>query len=124
MVDDYLKGKELDEQLYFSEYIDCDYNEPFNLELTKKEKREIDSLMKEFINLMYKVPKEITRIIKAIESNRFNLDRPTFSYYGVSGTITPLHCSYGQIGYKIYIKELNTQLTYDFEKQEFTYIEY
>lgn len=124
LIDDYLKGNNLDEQLYVAEYVDSLTNDDVPFELTKKEKKDIDKLMKDFINLYYKVPKKVQRLIKAIENNKFNLNRNKFSYYGLNGTIEPLNCSYGAIGYKIYLEELKSYLLLDFDLNRVMYTEY
>lgn len=124
LVDDYLKGNNLDEQLYVAEYVDSLTNDDVPFELTKKEKIQIDKLMTDFIDLYYKVPKKVQRLIKAIEDNKFNLNRNKFSYYGLNGTIEPLNCSYGAIGYKIYLEELKSYLLLDFDLNRVMYTEY
>jgi hypothetical protein len=124
LVEDYLKGIELDEQLYVAQYVDSLTSDDVPFELTKKEKIQVDKLMKDFINLYYKVPKKVQRLIKAIENNKFNLNRNKFSYYGLNGTIEPLNCSYGAIGYKIYLEELKSYLFLDFDLNRVRYIEY
>ena len=124
LVEDYLKGNKLDEQLYVAEYVDSLTNDDVPFELTKKEKIQIDKLMTDFIDLYYKVPKKVQRLIKAIEDNKFNLNRNKFSYYGLNGTIEPLNCSYGAIGYKIYLEELKSYLFLDFDLNRVMYTEY
>lgn len=124
LIEDYLKGNKLDEQLYVAEYVDSLTNDDVPFELTKKEKKDIDKLMKDFINLYYKAPKKVQRLIKAIENNKFNLNRNKFSYYGLNGTIEPLNCSYGAIGYKIYLEELKSYLLLDFDLNRVMYTEY
>lgn len=124
LIDDYLKGNELDEQLYVAQYVDSLTSDDVPHNLTKKEKKEIDRLMSDFIDLYYKVPKKVQRLLKAIENNKFNLNRNTFSYYGLKGTIGPLSCSYGIIGYTILFEELKSTLYLDFDLNRITYIEY
>lgn len=124
LIDDYLKGNKLDEQLYVAEYVDSLTNDDVPFELTKKEKIQIDKLMTDFIDLYYKVPKKVQRLLKAIEDNKFNLNRNKFSYYGLNGTIDPLNCSYGAIGYKIYLEELKSYLFLDFDLNRVMYTEY
>lgn len=124
LVEDYLKGNKLDEQLYVAQYVDSLTSDDVPFELTKKEKIQIDKLMTDFINLYYKVPKKVQRLIKAIEDNKFNLNRNKFSFYGLNGTIQPLNCSYGAIGYTIYFDELKAYLKLDFEMNKMTYTEY
>lgn len=124
LIDDYLKGNNLNEQLYIAQYADSLTGDDVPFELTKKEKKDIDKLMKDFINLYYKVPKKVQRLIKAIENNKFNLNRNKFSYYGLNGTIEPLNCSYGAIGYKIYLEELKSYLFLDFDLKRVMYTEY
>lgn len=124
LIDDYLKGNKLDEQLYVAEYVDSLTNDDVPFELTKKEKIQIDKLMTDFIDLYYKVPKKVQRLLKAIEDNKFNLNRNKFSYYGLNGTIEPLNCSYGAIGYKIYLEELKSYLFLDFDLNRVMYTEY
>ena len=124
LVEDYLKGNKLDEQLYVAQYVDSLTSDDVPFELTKKEKIQVDKLMTDFINLYYKVPKKVQRLIKAIEDNKFNLNRNNFSYYGLNGTIETLKCSYGAIGYKIYFNDLHSCLKIDFEKETMEYVEY
>ena len=124
LIEDYLKGNKLDEQLYVAQYVDSLTSDDVPFELTKKEKIQIDKLMTDFIDLYYKVPKKVQRLIKAIEDNKFNLNRNKFSYYGLNGTIEPLNCSYGAIGYKIYFDELKSYLKLDFEMNKMVYTEY
>jgi len=124
LVDDYLKGNKLDEQLYVAQYLDSLTGDDVPFELTKKEKIQIDKLITDFIDLYYKVPKKVQRLLKAIEDNKFNLNRNTFSYYGLKGTIEPLNCSYGAIGYKIYLEELKAYLYLDFDLGKIKYTEY
>jgi hypothetical protein len=124
LIDDYLKGNKLDEQLYVAQYIDSLTSDDVPFELTKKEKIQIDKLMTDFINLYYKPPKKVQRLLKAIEDNKFNLNRNKFSYYGLKGTIEPLNCSYGAIGYTIYIEELKAYLYLDFDLGKINYTEY
>ena len=124
LYDDFLNGVKLDEQLYVAQYIDSLTNDDVPFELTKKEKKDIDKLMKDFINLYYKTPKKVQRLIKAIENNKFNLNRNNFSYYGLNGTIETLKCSYGAIGYKIYFNDLHSYLKIDFEMKKMEYVEY
>lgn len=124
LIDDYLKGNKLDEQLYVAQYVDSLSSDDVPFELTKNEKIEIDKLMADFIDLYYKVPKKVQRLLKAIEDNKFNLNRNTFSYYGLKGTIEPLNCSYGAIGYKIFFEELKSYLYLDFDLKRITYIDY
>lgn len=124
LIDDYLLGNKLDEQLYVAEYVDSLTNDDVPFELTKKEKKEIDRLMSDFIDLYYKVPKKVQRLLKAIENNKFNLNRNKFSYYGLNGTIEPLKCSYGAIGYTIYFEEFDARLYLNFDLNRITYVEY
>lgn len=124
LIEDYLKGNKLDEQLYVAQYVDSLTSDDVPFELTKKEKKDIDKLMKDFINLYYKVPKKVQRLLKAIEDSKFNLNRNNFSYYGLNGTIEPLNCSYGAIGYKIYFEELKSRLLLDFDLNRVMYTEY
>ena len=63
-------------------------------------------------------------MIKAIEDNKFNFNRNTFTFYGLNGTIEPLNCSYGAIGYKIYFEELKSHLFLDFDLNRVMYTEY
>lgn len=57
----------------------------------------------------------INTICKRIESGKFNFENvmKRKSYYGVECNVMPLYCSYGMIGYKIFVGE--DMIEYDFE---------
>lgn len=57
----------------------------------------------------------IELIYKRIKSGKFNFENvmKKGSYYGVNCNIMPLFCSYGMIGYKIFVG--NDMIEVDFE---------
>lgn len=62
----------------------------------------------------------IERLIKAIKRGNFDFETVMAkkSYFGAPCNITPLFCSYGQIGWCIYIDGKN--LVYDYEMNNFS----
>ena len=59
--------------------------------------------------------KAIELIYKRIKSGKFNFENvmKKGSYYGVNCNVMPLFCSYGMIGYKIFVG--NDMIEVDFE---------
>lgn len=57
----------------------------------------------------------INTICKRIKSGNFNFENvmKKGSYYGVKCNVIPLYCSYGMIGYKIFVGE--DMIEFDFE---------
>lgn len=57
-------------------------------------------------------------IVKRIKSGKFNFDNvmKKQSYYGVECNIMPLYCSYGMIGYKIFIGEHIIEFDFEINK--------
>lgn len=59
------------------------------------------------------------RIVKAIKNGTFNYENYLNggTYYGTPILTQPLHCSYGQIGYIVFIED-KPEIKYDWEKKE------
>lgn len=57
----------------------------------------------------------INTICKRIKLGKFNFENvmKKGSYYGVECNVMPLYCSYGMIGYKIFVGE--DMIEFDFE---------
>lgn len=69
--------------------------------------------------------KTLKRLSNAIITGRFNNEnyRQRRAYYDVEIETCPLFCSYGEIGYKVYVYEdghHERTLSYDWEKKELT----
>lgn len=69
--------------------------------------------------------KTLKRLSNAIIAGRFNNEnyRQRRAYYDVEIETCPLFCSYGEIGYKVYVYEDGQHehtLSYDWEKKELT----
>ena len=58
-----------------------------------------------------------------IQKGRFNWEKycTPQTYYGTKICVTPLHCSYGQIGYKVHLPYTTLpEVAYDWELKELT----
>lgn len=60
------------------------------------------------------------RVINAIKCMKFNFEdvMRRRSYYGVPCDVMPLFCSYGQIGWSVYID--GNEIEYDYELNKIT----
>lgn len=63
--------------------------------------------------------KIIERLKRAIKAGRFSFAYGERLWHGLKIDIGPLFCSYGQIGYEIYVYDYGTIL-YDYELDEIT----
>lgn len=63
--------------------------------------------------------KTIERLKRAIKARRFSFAYGEREWYGIRLIVEPLFCSYGQMGYAIYVYDYGTIL-YDYELDEIT----
>ena len=63
--------------------------------------------------------KKIKRLKKAIMQERFSFTYGEREWYGLHINVGPLFCSYGKIGYEVYVYGYGT-LLYDYELERIT----
>lgn len=74
------------------------------------------------IGLIESKSKVMERLIRAIKNNRFRWEHYLSggTWYGIKVQTQPLFCSYGQIGYNVFVDYGKIILEWDWEKQELT----